>query len=156
MKPSNGAFVPYSDIARLAAAVEDVSETLCVLVDEIRKLRVQPPRLQEDAGKLEALLSAIHEQIGAGLWPVSWVLDAAEDTAMAASKLAIAVEAVIGVCRPENRGVRLGGFLSRQLGVVGHWRLELIHGRTRAGNVYRVTDATVPSQPSHGPGDRVK
>ena len=120
--------------------VDLLGEILAVL-ESIRDSR--PQKANKDSTKLERLLSAIHEQIGPEAWPARWVIDAAEDIVPGADDLKRAVSAVIGTRNPGTAGHRLGLFLSRHLGVVGHWRLELTEARTRDGNTYRVTPAAL-------------
>ena len=119
---------------------------LAELTEEIRALRSewQCTRLHRgDQVKLERLLSCIHKQLEAEPWPVAWVLDASDDIVPGAAELLLAVDSILGKGKPTSRAKRLGIFLSRYLGVVGPWRLELTQGQTRAGNVYSVRPVTV-------------
>jgi len=122
---------------------------LAELTREVRALREQLQTVRgEKAVKLEALLAAIHGEIGEEPWPVSWLADD--------ERLVGAVCAIVGKRKPSSRGERIGIFLSRHLGGTGRWRLEIDRRETRDGNLYRVTPVTIPSQPSHGAGGLVK
>ena len=132
-------------LAKLAELVGRVD----ALTGEVRALRAELQTTRgEKAAKLEALLAAIHGELGPEPWPVSWLVDD--------EQLVEAVCAIIGKHKPNSRGERIGIFLSRHLGVTGRWRLDLTRAGTRSGNLYRVTPVTIPSQPSHGTGGHVK
>ena len=128
---------------------EELAELWRTIKAQEVTIRELAARGQEEDAKMVTLLAAISSELGDEEWPVGLIFDQALDSTPGAKDLLAAIVAIVGERKSGSPHKRLGAFLSQHIGVIGKWKLELVKGHTRAGNIYRVT---LLSQLSHGRG----